>query len=126
MKDSIISEFMTLKQPQKAFVIYEMVKDIAMETELPIEVCCKIIAEYKGWSVNRIKKYLNLHDEKYLMTVGYYENQKPILKKNIANSCYNILKDNLLETIQSSPFMTPASLLKETISEWATDTQWYK
>ena len=126
MIDKSISEFMSLKQHQKATVIHAMVDTLAIETELPIMVVCKIVAEYKGWSINRVKKYLNLYNEKYLETVGYYESGKKILKKSIGISCYAILEDNLLETIQASPFMTPASFLKYTLSEWATETNWYK
>ena len=119
-----ISEFMTLTTKNKALIIFEMVDELAKETELPLTVVCKMVADYKGWSTNRVKKYLNMYDERYLNTIAMFQDNKAILKSKMNEACYTVLKDKLTSIVTASPFMVPASFLKRVLNDYATEVKW--
>jgi len=102
----MVSEFMTLNKQEKAQVIFEMVNELMKETCLPKIICCKIIAEYKGYSVKQIKNYIKMVDtDFYYFAVMYTRDGYLLTTQDIDSSCKhilkNIVKQNELDDMES-------------------------
>lgn len=114
----MISEFMQLEKEEKAQVITEMVETIAIETELPIDICIAIVAEYKNYSIQRIEKYIKLVDSILLYQVAFYHNNRRIYKHQVDNEIKECLVNKLTNVITSNPFEVDVVWLRKVIQEY--------
>ena len=117
----MISEFMQLNQDEKARVITDMVETIAIETELPINICIQLVAEYKNYSAKRIEEYVIKTDSILLYQVAFYQNGNRVYKHQVDAEVKSCLKERLLKLIEQNPFEVNMVWLRKTIQEIATD-----
>ena len=102
----MVSEFMLLNREEKAQVIFDMVDELMKETCLPKIICCKIIAEYKGYSVKQIKNYIKMvNPDFYYFAVMYSRDGYLLTTQDIDSSCKhilgNIVRKNEIDDIET-------------------------
>ena len=114
----MVSEFMQLEKEERAQIISEMVETIAIETELPIDICVAIVAEYKNYSIRRIERYIKIVDPILLYQVAFYHNNKRIYKQQVDNEIKECLVNKLTDVIASNPFEVDVVWLRKVIQEY--------
>lgn len=117
-------EFMTLSREEKAEVIYEMVKDLMIETGYPLPICIAIVAEYKHWSIFQVEQYIKIHDEQFYYTIAFYEDGQPVYRAQLDNRLKQIIEKYLYEPILAHPFEVTSSWIRKVIADYFEAIEW--
>lgn len=119
-----ISEFMTLEADEKAEVITEMVRELAIETGYPIDICVALIAEYKNWSRFQVENYIKKYDSDLLYQVAFYVGEKKVYKYMIDKEVRESVEKKLLPLVLEHPFEVDAVLIRKIIQDYYQAIDW--
>lgn len=120
----MISEFMGLSRTEKAQVITDMVKELAIETGYPIKICIGIIADYKGWSIFRVENYVKLCDADMFYQVAYFQDGNRVYKSQIDREIRRIVIKKIQPLVLSTPHEVSATHIRGIIEEHITQKKW--
>lgn len=119
-----ISEFMMLEVDEKAEVITEMVRELAIETGYPIDICVALVAEYKGWSRFQVENYIKKCDQDLLYQVAFYVGEKKVYKYMIDKEVRESVEKRLLPLILEHPFEVSAQFVRKIIQDYYENVDW--
>jgi hypothetical protein len=116
--------FMDLNTEEKAEVITDMVVSIAQETGYPIPICIAMVAEYKGYSIAQIERYMKMVDSDLFYQVAFFDGEKKVYKYQVDKEVKDAIEKYLVKPIIEHPFEVNSNWIKKTIQEFFFQTNW--
>jgi hypothetical protein len=116
--------FMDLNTEEKAEVITDMVVSIAQETGYPILICIAMVAEYKGYSIAQIERYVKMIDSDLFYQVAFFDGEKKVYKYQVDKEVKHAIEKYLVKPILEHPFEVTSNWIKKTIQEFFFQTNW--